>query len=79
MAGRTPSPGSVAKMNGRRYSDSSPPAGGTQLSSTAISCRSDSMNNSSGSSGMASRRDEVRSRAALASGRNDTIDPSAQR
>ena len=27
-AGRTPSPGSVANTNGRRYSDSSPPAGG---------------------------------------------------
>ena len=46
--GRTPSPGSVAKMNGRRYSDSSPPAAGTQSPSTAISWRSDSMNNSLG-------------------------------
>ena len=66
-------------MNGRRYSDSSPPAAGTQSPSTAISCRSDSRNTSSGSSGMASRRAEVRSRAALASGRNETMEPSAQR
>ncbi|PQM44272.1 hypothetical protein C1Y40_05569 [Mycobacterium talmoniae] len=66
-------------MNGRRYSDSSPPAGGTQAPSTAISCRSDSMNSSSGNSGIASRRAEDRSRAALASGRNDTTDPSVQR
>ena len=66
-------------MNGRRYSDSSPPAGGTHDSSTAISCRSDSRNTSSGSSGMASRRADDRSRAALASGRNDTTDPSAHR
>jgi hypothetical protein len=79
FAGRTPSPGSVAITNGRRYSDSSPPAGGTHCSSTAISLRSDSRNNSSGSSGIASRRAEDRRRAALASGRNDTTEPSAQR
>ena len=66
-------------MNGRRYSDSSPPAGGTQSLSTAISWRSDSRNTSSGSSGIAIRRAEDRIRAALASARNDTIDPSAQR
>ena len=66
-------------MYGRRYSDSSPPAGGTHGSSTAISWRSDSMNTSSGSSGIASRRAEERSRLALASGRNETMEPSAQR
>ena len=66
-------------MNGRRYSDASPPAGGTQAPSTAISCRSDSMKTDSGNAGMASRWADVRSRAALASGRNDTIEPSVQR
>jgi len=66
-------------MNGRRYSDSSPPAAGTQSPSTAISWRNDSMNSSGGNSGMASLRAERPSRAAFASGRNDTIDPSVHR
>ena len=37
------------------------------------------MNSSSGSSGIASRRADDRNLAALASARNDTTEPSAQR
>src|ERR1700757_3186219 len=79
LAGRTPSPDSVAKTNGRRYNASSPPAPGAHALSTTTSWRRDSMNISSGSSGIASRRADERILAALASARNDTIEPSAQR
>ncbi|CKQ76458.1 Uncharacterised protein [Mycobacterium tuberculosis] len=37
------------------------------------------MNTASGSSGIANRRADERNLAALASARNDTMDPSAQR
>src|ERR1700757_4932630 len=79
LAGRTPSPGSVAKTNGRRYSASSPPALGTQALSTAMSWQRDPTKRSSGSSGIASRRADDRILAALASARNETMEPSAQR
>jgi hypothetical protein len=47
--GRTPSPTSTAIMNGRRYIDSSPPAGGTHSRSTSSSSASEARNSSSGS------------------------------
>ncbi|SKY90278.1 Uncharacterised protein [Mycobacteroides abscessus subsp. abscessus] len=66
-------------MNGRRYSDSSPPAGGTHALSAASSARSDSMKSSTGRGGIARRSAERCSRSALASGRNAAIEPSGCR
>ena len=77
--GRTPSPTSAATMNGRRYIDSSPPAGGTHSRSTSSSSASEARNSSSGSCAIASRAADARNRAAFASGRNEAIDPSGWR
>ena len=62
-------------MNGRRYSEDSPPVG-TQAPSTASSSRSDARNSSSGSRGMPSRTADRFSRAAFCSGRNEASEPS---
>jgi hypothetical protein len=74
--GFTPSPTSVAIRNGRRYIDSSPPAGGIHPRSTPSSSTSEPRNSSSGSCGMPSRTAEDRNRAALASGRKEATEPS---
>jgi hypothetical protein len=74
----TPSPTSVAIINGRRYSDWSGSVG-TQSWSTSTSARSDSMNVSSGSSAIASRCAERANRAAFWSGRNVATEPSGCR
>ena len=74
--GRTPRPTSVAIAKGRRYIDSSPPAGGIQARSTASSSDSEARKSSSGSGAIPSRTADVRNRDAFASGRKDATDPS---
>ena len=66
-------------MNGRRYSDASPPASGTQSESMSTIWRTASRKTSSGSSGMAMRSAELFRRFAFCSGRNAVMLPSAWR
>ncbi len=65
-------------MNGRRYSEASPPVG-TQSRSMSTRASTDSMNSSVGSSAIARRRAERWNRSALAAARKVAIDPSGWR
>ena len=78
FVGRTPSPTSVAIMNGRIYKDS-PTLLGTQPASCLTSASTVSINNSTGISGSAKRRAELAKRFAFAVGRNNAMDPSGWR
>lgn len=78
LAGRTPSPTSVANMKGRRYRLCSGSVG-TQSRSCWTSSSTALTKASAGSSGIASRRAEAWKRAALASGRKVAIEPSGWR
>ena len=76
--GRTCRTGSVANISGRRYRLCPSPSG-TQPASAVTTASMASRNRSTGSSGIARRCAERFMRAALASGRNTPMPPSASR